>query len=343
MGASYTTYPLRHVLRVRKCQNFSGGVFQYKRNLIDRFHPLKILYRIKDKVCKYDDLDLYYPWGIEKYVNKLHEKYGFDACLINYVTMSRLYENCNIKKKIILTHDAFTYKDEILGVDDFWFMLKPNKEARGIRRCTDILAVQDDEKTLFQYYHLKGNHYTIFCRMSITLQPLTYNNNILFIAGNNQLNFNGIKFFLDNVLPLLKGKTDVNILIGGTICNALAQYAKDEAIHLLGKIDDIDSFYGMGDIAINPIYQGTGLKIKTMEALSYGKVTIVHNHSVKGIYKVSSAPLLVANDKKEYADLILRALTDIKLREDMSQRSLEYIKEMDKFVDREYDRLLNSW
>lgn len=293
-------------------------------------------------MCKYDDLDLYYSWGIDKYVNRLHEKYGFDACLINYVTMSRLYENCNIKKKIILTHDAFTYKDEILGVDDFWFMLKPNEEARGIRRCTDVLAVQEDEETLFKYYHPKGRHYAIFCRMPIKQQPLTRNNNILFIAGNNQLNFNGIRFFLDKVFPMIQEKVDFKILIAGTICKALTQYRSNSSIKLLGKIDNIEEFYRMGDIAINPIYQGTGLKIKTMEALAYGKVTIVHNHSVKGIYKASSAPLLVANDEKEYAHLMIQALTDMNFRENMSKRALAYIIEVNSYVDNEYKRMINT-
>lgn len=339
----YYLSPSRDLPNNEMSRFFGGGkTFQYKRNQLYRFHPLKVLYRIKHRICKYDDTDLFYAWGIEKYVNKLNDIYGFDACLINYLTMSRLYKACNIKKKIILTHDAFTNKDEILHLPKFWFMLKPNDEAKGIRRCTDILSVQQDERTLFQYYHPQGRHYTIFCRMPLTLQSLTYNNNVLFIAGNNQLNLNGIMFFLNEVLPLVKEKTSIRLLIGGTICNALTQYSGDNSIQLLGKVEDIDKFYSKGDIAVNPIYQGTGLKIKTMESLSYGKVTIVHNHSVKGIYKSDTAPLLVATNAMEFADLVVQALTDKKLREEMSERSLNYIQTVDNYVDGEYDRLLDS-
>jgi len=318
-------------------KDFFSLTFQYKQSSFNRFHPLKIIHRIEHIFCKYDRVDNLYPWGMENYVNKLNSKYSFDACIINYITLSRLFKKCKIPRRI-----TFTYKNEILSVPQFWFMLKPSEEAKGIRRGTDVLAVQQDEKTLFQYYHPKGKHYTIFCRMPINSQSLTFNNNVLFLAGNNKLNLNGIIFFLNYVLPLVQAKTSVTILIGGSICKELNQYANNPSIKLLGPIDDINEFYANGDIAINPIYQGTGLKIKTMEALSYGKVTIVHNHSIKGIYKSESAPLMVANTAEEYSDLVVKALDDYQLRKELSLRSLSYIKEMNNYVDKEYSLLLGD-
>ena len=38
---------------------------------------------------------------------------------------------------------------------------------------------------------------------------------------------------------------------------------------ICGYIYDLSAFYRQGDVAINPVYLGTGIKIKTFEALSY--------------------------------------------------------------------------
>ena len=44
----------------------------------------------------------------------------------------------------------------------------------------------------------------------------------------------------------------------------------DPAVKLMGKIDSPVEFYQQIDLAINPVEFGTGLKIKTCEALAYG-------------------------------------------------------------------------
>ena len=38
----------------------------------------------------------------------------------------------------------------------------------------------------------------------------------------------------------------------------------------MGRIDRIEDFYSAVDVAINPMIAGTGLKIKTVEAMNFG-------------------------------------------------------------------------
>lgn len=110
----------------------------------------------------------------------------------------------------------------------------------------------------------------------------------------------------------------------------------------MGKIDKLESFYALGNISINPVYQGTGLKIKTFEGLSYGKAVVAHSHSVEGIYNIDQAPILSSSDPKRMAEYILLLLDNRKLCISMHKHALAYIKEMNTYVLNEYRKLINE-
>ena len=160
------------------------------------------------------------------------------------------------------------------------------------------------------------------------------------MSGKSILNVNGIHYFITEVFPLiLEEEPEVQLVIGGSICDVLPQI-ENSNIKLLGRIDEEEKFYEMGDIAINPIYQGTGLKIKTFEALAYGKVTIVHPHSAEGIYQPQKAPVFIGHTPQEFAKHVVDALSDIKLRKLYSDKAVAYIQDLNLFIERQYHQIL---
>lgn len=101
------------------------------------------------------------------------------------------------------------------------------------------------------------------------------------------------------VFPVIrKAIPDAELLIGGSICKVLPTLGNIEGVMALGYIDDPAEFYAKADVAINPVFQGTGLKIKTFEAISFDKVTLVHPHSMAGVFRKEDTPLF-ASDKPE--------------------------------------------
>ena len=52
---------------------------------------------------------------------------------------------------------------------------------------------------------------------------------------------------------------------------------------MLGKVEEPWEFYRQIDVAINPVEFGTGLKIKTCEALAYGVPTVTTVHGSHAI------------------------------------------------------------
>ena len=84
------------------------------------------------------------------------------------------------------------------------------------------------------------------------------------------------------------------------------------------------------------------LKIKTFEAISFDKVTLVHPHSMAGVFRKEDTPLF-ASDKPEewvaYLDNIWGHPDGINA---IKQKDKEYLQSMNEFIIAEYNRFLNT-
>ena len=305
-----------------------------------RFNLIRIIKRIYYKTYKkiygFNHLDDLYPHGLTQYVNLLNQKFKFDYVVINYITLSKLFIKHWDFKKVMLSHDVFSYKTQRLNVDSFWYNITPNDEAKGLRRCDTILAMQDKEANYFDYLYPHSTIKTTYCYNEIVKHSLTNNSNILFFSGKSQLNINGILFFIKDIWPLVVSKyPSAQLIIGGNICESLKDIT-DKHIKMIGRIDDETNFYSMGDIVINPIYQGTGIKIKTFESLAHGRVTIVHPHSAEGIFDIQNCPILIGKTPELYAQLILDFLCNKEKRVLYSKKALEYTERLNTYIQQQY-------
>lgn len=92
---------------------------------------------------------------------------------------------------------------------------------------------------------------------------------ILFVGSNFYANANGIIWFINNVLP----HVDVHLTIVGSHMDELPIKPNDK-IEIHGFVDNLDIYYARADCVIAPIFEGSGMKTKTTEALMWGKFII---------------------------------------------------------------------
>ena len=97
-----------------------------------------------------------------------------------------------------------------------------------------------------------------------------------------------------------------------------------------------------GDVAINPCQVGTGLKIKTFEAVSYGKVTMVHPHSIIGIFRKDHAPVFASNVPKDWIDYLRKVWGEKDFIAFIKDGNKNYIESMNAFVENEYHTWLDD-
>lgn len=286
-------------------------------------------------------VDDQYPEGLERMVNKLDEKYHFDVCVINYYYLSKLFDYINMPKKAIATHDAIAYKN--LKVGEPCLCITADTEAKAMQRCPHIFALQEQEADYFQILSPNSKVYNLYGNFEYHAQPIAGNHKMVFMSGNNGYNQNGIRWFLKEVFPKIrKAVPDAELLVGGSICNALPSLGDIKGVSALGYIDNPAEFYAKADVAINPVYQGTGLKIKTFESISFDKVTLVHPHSMVGVFKKDEAPFFASCEPEAWVQYLGEIWSDKSKILAVQQQNQAYLKAMNSFILEEYKRFLEN-
>ena len=96
--------------------------------------------------------------------------------------------------------------------------------------------------------------------------------------------------------------------------------------------DNPADFYALGDIVINPVFNGTGLKIKTFEALSYGKTVLSSTHSMEGIFSPQSCPIYKADTIDEYISHLTNILSTPHILKNNREQAESYIVSLDSYI-----------
>ena len=306
----------------------------------------KVLRVITDKIRTfffhgYWHCDDHYPCGLEHYVQHLDIQLHFEAIIIQYIRLSKLFSHCSIPRRAIYTHDVFSYKDIRTG-GPFYETCNAHEEAKALQRCPNIFAIQEEEAAYFSYLAPQSKIFTVYSHFDYHPQPLVGNKNLLYLASRMEFNVNGILWFLDNVWNILLDRDpNIKLIVGGSVCEKIPEN-KYKNVVLLGRVDSLDSFYSNGDIVINPVFQGTGLKIKTFEALSYSKATIVHPHSVQDVFNKSEAPLLIAQQPTDWVQQIFSIINNNLQIEELKRKSAIYIQEMNDYISSQFDSFLSE-
>lgn len=318
-------------------------VFIYKASIVERFiQSAKINYirKFRNGFYKCDDV---YPMFLNKMVKLLDGIYQFDACICNYYWTTKALLLFKTRKTILLTHDTFSYRNEITGYKNAWQCTTPNEEAKGVRRAKYILALQDKEANYFKHLSPLSKVLTIYSYYIIQDLPLTYNHNIVMLSSGGQLNYSGIEWFLKEIWPrILDSFPECYLHIAGSLCNLLKNPSLPDHVKLHGYVDSPEKLYKLGDVAINPCFSGTGLKIKTFEALTYGRVIMCHPHSTEGIYRKEQAPVFASTDYKDWIKELRKLWENTEYIKEKHTAGFKYIEDMDKFIMEGYKSIFND-
>ena len=129
--------------------------------------------------------------------------------------------------------------------------------------------------------------------------------NILFVCSSYYVNIEGFIWFYNNVLPYLHKKYDLFVVGSGS--KQLEGKIRNENVKILGRVESMTSYYENADIVIEPVFDGGGMKVKTIEAISFGKYLISTSESLNGYWEkipenLKNEVIFRCNTKQEWID-----------------------------------------
>lgn len=135
----------------------------------------------------------------------------------------------------------------------------------------------------------------------------------LFVGTNIQPNVHGIVWFLESVWPLvLAARPDATLRIAGSVCSLLAPNHPN--VTLLGIVDSLSAEMDRAGICIVPLLVGSGIKVKLLEALAWGKACVVTPVGIQGLEEWADGAMLTAADAESFAAAVLSLMNDDDLR-----------------------------
>lgn len=302
------------------------------------------LARLRRRLAQLFDRDLRHVWGIDDWYDQAitnavlewHESDGFSAVMVEYVFLSALFENLpNSLLKVLDTHDRFTLRHRLYlerGMAPKFFSTTMKEEARGLSRADLILAIQEQEQEFFSQLTSRnvvtlGHLVAVedcFVPAAGSAAP-----NLLIVGSENEINVDGLSHFLVEDWPALKSVFPASRLsiAGGVGKHLPAVIVHSEDVRVLGFVEDLADAYRMADIVVNPVRSGTGLNIKSIEALGYGKPLLTTPSGARGIESGMGAAFLCADTPAAFVDCVRKIWSEEDGARSLSMEALKFARE----------------
>lgn len=193
-----------------------------------------------------------------------------------------------------------------------------------------IIAIAPEELALFhQHPKLKGKTHLVpmmapplvasKLKMSVSQEF-----HLLFIGSQYEPNVEAIRQFCDLVLPYLDNNTYLCLAGGVSLVDSLPTHPR---LKKLGIIENLDDLYASVDAVVLPLSFGSGVSVKAVEALSYGKPIIATSKGVRGLAVRHGEEVLLAEAVDDFVPLIEQLIRQPSLRARLSQRAKDYIQQ----------------
>lgn len=139
-------------------------------------------------------------------------------------------------------------------------------------------------------------------------------------------NVDGIKWFAEKVWPeVLKRNLQTTFHLGGRDSEKLNLHNPSSGFFVEGTVDNAAEFYDKHGIFVVPLLAGSGMRIKVLEAMAYGKAIVGTSIGVEGIPFKHGVHGFIADDAVGFAQAIAELIKDAELRKTLGLQARDLI------------------
>jgi glycosyltransferase involved in cell wall biosynthesis len=165
---------------------------------------------------------------------------------------------------------------------------------------------------------------------SISTKKIDYQCNNLFFLGSMDWypNKEGVVWFLDNVWNAVHEKyPDLTFRIAGRNIPAHWQQLNYEGVEIVGEVASAADFLEENGVLVVPLWSGSGIRIKIIEAMAVGKVIITTTIGLEGINAIHKKHVLLADTADEFTDAITFCLHHPEQCREIGENARQFIRE----------------
>jgi hypothetical protein len=224
--------------------------------------------------------------------------------------------------KISVTHDVYHQRAASLqqmGAPSAGSYVTREEEAALLGKADLVVALQSDEAAVLS--GLAPRRKIITVPMAPVALP-SYGvcevpGRCLFVGSYSDHNAIGLGWFLSEVWPeILSHCSQATLHICGTVGRAFAGRSFP-SVSFRGLVPALGVEYAAAQVCLVPLQAGSGLKIKTVQALAQGKPCVVTRFGIQGLRHLEGEALLVADSPSRFAEAVVELLVNTERREQL--------------------------
>ena len=137
---------------------------------------------------------------------------------------------------------------------------------------------------------------------------------LLFVGtGSYQPNARGVAWFVREVMPLFDAEGDVILDVVGS---PPLERVDRPGVHYAGRVDEVESWYERAHIAVVPLFEGSGTRLKLVEAMALGRPVVSTRVGAEGLPVAPQDHYALADEAREFADAIRAVADDLAAADD---------------------------
>lgn len=277
---------------------------------------------------------------VSERLERLLQNYSFDIIQFEGIFMGPYLDivRNNSTAKCVLRPHNIEYriwerfiKSEKNGLKNLYLQLQTKRlkkyELEIIPQFDGIIPISDVDKTYIESF-VDSRILTIPCATDLTKYkefPSEKANFFHIGAMDWMPNVSGIEWFLEKVWPLVLAKLpDATFNLAGRHMPSSLLTNSQKGVTVTGTVESAEAFYKENGILVVPLLSGSGIRIKIIEGLSYGKAIVSTTIGAMGISLKANENIMISDTPEDFADAMIRLHKDENLRFAMgkSARSL---------------------
>lgn len=232
-----------------------------------------------------------YTTDCEKLIIEMCSKNKYDIVYLDFsgygVSIEKIAQICKCKIYVFFHDIEYLYEKKRAQKENPLYMLSAiaiRKSEKKVCKYADYVITLNgrDSKWMSKIYKRKSDlelpmsfENTVSDSDLINMKDDKY---ILFIGSYFGPNIDAIKWYYDNIAD----NVDLKLVIVGHNMEKLKDKYKHKNLEIVGTVDNLSKYYYGARAVVMPIQYGEGMKVKTAEALMYGKMIIGTDEAFEG-------------------------------------------------------------
>lgn len=223
----------------------------------------------------------------------------------------------NVEHKIWERH----IKTEKNSLKKIYLQIQNNRlckfELNMLNRVDAAVTISPDDEQTFKQLNIKCKLFTNttgvdFSNYQLKNNTQFENNSIFYFASMDWLpNQEAIDWFLENCWTnISKQNPLIKLVIAGRNMPNKYKNIINNQVYVLENVIDVNAFYSTYNILIVPLLSGSGVRIKIIEGMTYGKPIISTTIGAEGINAVNNKEIIIANSATDFTNAILSLIND---------------------------------